>query len=346
MRTIRLLAIPAILLGLLGRPAAQTARPLDIHFIDVEGGQATLFVTPSGQSMLIDTGYPGYGDRDVNRIVETIKRAGLSRLDYLLVTHYHDDHVGNAAAIAARVPVGTFVDHGPTVETSEEARALYAAYVKARSAARHLLVKPGDKVPIRDLDVTIVTANGERIRQPLVRSGGRNPACAAFTAAAVDTTENARSVGSLIAFGRFRMVDLGDLTWNKEHELACPENLLGTVDVYLTTHHGLNQSGPAALVHALRPRVAIMNNGPAKGGEAEAMQIVRSSPGLEDFWQLHYAVKAGGANMPPTMIANLDESTAHSIKLSAERDGSFTVTNTRTGETRAYKARATAAGQR
>lgn len=338
-RFVRPLVVVAALAGALLRPAAQTARPLDIYFIDVEGGQATLFVTPSGESMLIDTGYPGNGDRDVNRVVNTIKQVGLSKLDYLLVTHYHNDHVGNAAAIAARVPVGTFIDHGPSVETDESARALFDTYAKARSAARHLPVKPGDKVPIRDLDVTIVSAHGERIAQPLVRPAAANPGCTTFKPKEVDSSENARSVGSMIAFGRFRMVDLGDLTWNKEHELACPGNLLGTVDLYLTTHHGLNQSGPAVLVHALRPRVAIMNNGPTKGGEAEAMQIVRSAPGLEDFWQLHYAEKAGDANMPPAMIANLDESTSHYIKVTAQRDGSFSVTNARTKETRAYKAR-------
>lgn len=339
-------AVLAALVCLTAGPAAQTTKPLDIYFIDVEGGQATLLVTPSGQSMLIDTGYPGFGDRDVNRILNTARQAGLSRLDYLLVTHYHNDHVGNAATIASKIPVGTFVDHGPTVETTDDARVLYETYVKARAAARHQLVKPGDRVPIRDLDVTIVTANGERIAQPLVRPAAANAACAAFKPKDVDTSENARSVGSLIAFGQFRMLDLGDLTWNKEQELACPANLLGKVDLYLTTHHGLNQSGPGVLVHALQPRVAIMNNGPTKGGEADAMQIVRSSPGLEDFWQLHYAMKAGAANMPPPMIANLDESTAHHIKVSAQRDGSFTVTNGRTGETRAYKARTSSARAR
>jgi hypothetical protein len=148
-------------------------------------------------------------------------------------------------------------------------------------------------------------------------------------------------VGSVIAFGRFRMIDLGDLTWNKEQELVCPNNLLGTVDVYVTTHHGLDQSGAPVIVHALRPRVAIMNNGPKKGGSVEAIRTVRSSPGLEDFWQLHYAVDAGkDVNMPDAMIANLDESTAHYLKLTAQRDGSFTVTNARTNETRRYAARA------
>jgi beta-lactamase superfamily II metal-dependent hydrolase len=336
----RLPALVALtLLFALARPAAQTAKPLDIYFIDVEGGQATLFVTPSGESMLIDTGYPGLEERDVNRVLAATRLAGLSRLDYLLVTHYHDDHVGNAAAIAARIPVGAFVDHGESVETTASAKALYEGYAKGRERGRHLLVKPGDKVPIRDLDVTIVTANGERITRPLSGSPAPNPLCAAFTPKELDSSENARSVGSLISFGRFRMVDLGDLTWNKEHELACPNHLLGTVDVYLTTHHGLNQSGPAALVHALRPRVAIMNNGRTKGGEAEAMQIVRAAPGLEDFWQLHYADKGGTSNMPPEMIANLDETTAHYLKISAQRDGSFSVTNSRTKQTKPYAAR-------
>jgi hypothetical protein len=201
-------------------------------------------------------------------------------------------------------------------------------------------VKPGDKVPLRDLDVTIVSSGGERLTRPLTVPAQPNPLCGAFTPKDVDGSENARSVGSLIAFGRFRMIDLGDLTWNKEQELVCPANLLGTVDVYVTTHHGLDQSGPPVIVHALRPRVAIMNNGPKKGGAVEAIRTVRSSPGLEDFWQLHYAVDAGrDVNMPEAMIANLDESTAHWIKLSAQRDGSFTVTNGRTNETRRYAPR-------
>jgi beta-lactamase superfamily II metal-dependent hydrolase len=331
--------------SLLARPDAQSAKPLDVYFIDVEGGQATLLVTPSGQSMLIDTGYPGFEDRDLNRVLAAMKQAGLTRLDYLLVTHYHNDHAGNAGAIAARIPIGTFIDHGETVETDDNAKALYASYVKARSTGRHLLVKPGDKVPLRDLDVTIVTANGAHLAGPL-GPPAPNPLCASFTPKAADPSENARSVGSLIAFGRFRMIDLGDLTWNKEQELVCPTNLLGAVDVYVTTHHGLDQSGAPVLVHALRPRVAIMNNGPKKGGSIEAIRTVRSSPGLEDFWQLHYAVDAGkDVNMPDAMIANLDESAAHWIKLSAQRDGSFTVTNSRTNETRRYAARPAAAAR-
>ena len=329
-----------VLAALLARPAAQTAKPLDVYFIDVEGGQATLVVTPSGQSMLIDTGFPGFEDRDVNRILATIKQAGLTKLDYLLVTHYHSDHAGNAAALAARMPIGTYIDHGESVETDDNAKALYASYAKARATGKHLLATPGDTVQLRDLDVTIVSAGGAHLTQPLFDPPPANPACASFTPKAPDPSENARSVGSVLGFGRFRMIDLGDLTWNKEQELVCPNNLLGTVDVYVTTHHGLDQSGAPVLVHALRPRVAIMNNGPKKGGSVEAMRTIRSSPGLEGFWQLHYAMDVGkDVNMPAAMIANLDESTAHDIKLSAQRDGSFTVTNTRTKETRRYAAR-------
>ncbi len=335
----RSIAIVVACLVSLAAPRAQTQKPLDIYFIDVEGGQATLFVTPSGESMLVDTGFPGNGDRDVNRVLATIKQAGLSKLDYLLVTHYHIDHAGNAAAIAARIPVGTFIDHGESVETGEAASALYNGYLKGRATGRHLLATPGDKVPIRDLDVTIVSANGEHITRPIGGPAAANPLCGAFTRKEPDAGENARSVGAIIAFGRFRMADLGDLTWNKEQELVCPNNLLGTVDVYLTTHHGTESSNPPVIVHALKPRVAVMNNGATKGGSAEAWQTVHDSPGLEDLWQLHYAV-AGGKdhNVGESMIANPDERAAHYIKISAQRDGSFTVTNSRNQLTKRYQA--------
>ena len=319
-------------------PAAQTAKPLEVYFIDVEGGQATLFVTPSGQSMLIDTGYPGFADRDVKRVVGTIRQAGLAKLDYFLVTHYHEDHVGNAAAIAAQVPIGTFVDHGANVETDEKANGLFAQYAKARATGKHLLAKPGDKIPLRDLDMTIVAANGDRVTRPLNGAGTPTADCASVKPMPADPSENARSVGSLIAFGRFRMIDMGDLTWNKELELVCPNNLIGTVDLYLSTHHGRDESNVAPFVNALRPRVIVMNNGPKKGGMVDAMKRFKASPGLEDFWQLHYSVDAGDVNQPAPMIANLDESTAHYIKLTAQRDGSFAITNARTGQTKNYAA--------
>lgn len=325
-----------------GPPAASPSlATLDVYLVDVEGGQATLVVTPSRQSMLIDAGWPGLEGRDASRIEAAMKQAGITSLDYLVVTHYHTDHVGGVPAIAARVPVGTFVDHGPTFESATDKG--YLEYLATRARGRHLQVKPGDRIPLAGVDVTVVAAAGDSIRAPLAGAGGANPLCAAHQAQADDASENARSVGVVIAYGAFRMVDLGDLTWNKEHALACPVNLLGGVDAYLTTHHGHPLSGPPALVHALAPRVALMNNGAKKGGAAEAWRIVKSSPSLIDFWQLHTSISAGPEfNTGADLIANPDESTAHGLKLSARADGSFTVTNSRNSVTKTYPVRSAA----
>ncbi len=317
--------------------AAQAGKPLNIQFIDVEGGQATLIVAPSGQSMLVDTGFPGNGGRDPDRILAAVKQAGLSRIDFLVITHFHLDHVGNAATLADRIPIGTFVDHGPNVE--EGSKGLYDGYVAATQKGRHLVVKPGDKIPIEGLDVTVVSAAGQLLAKPLPGGGGANASCASYKPKDPDPSENAQSLGIVIAYGKFRLIDLGDLTWNKEHDLVCPDNRVGTVDVYLTTHHGLAQSNAPVIVQALRPRVAIMNNGAKKGGSPEAWTTIHSAPGLQDLWQLHYAVDGGkDHNVNETFIANVDETTAHPITLSAQRDGSFTVTNARNGMSKTYQA--------
>jgi competence protein ComEC len=264
-----------------------------------------------------------------------MKAANISRIDYLVVTHYHTDHVGGVAALAAKVPVGTFIDHGATVEDSADPG--YTAYLEARKRGKNLQAKPGDTIPIAGLQVTVVSSAGETIKSALPGAGAANPLCAAHKPQPADGSENARSVGMVIGYGAFRMLDLGDLTWNVEYGLACPSNLIGPIDLYLTTHHGNQQSGPPALLHAIKPRVAVMNNGADKGGSPAAWHIVRDSPGLQDFWQLHTA-KAGGrdANTADDFIANLDETTSHMIKISAREDGSFTVTNSRNGVTRTY----------
>jgi beta-lactamase superfamily II metal-dependent hydrolase len=317
-----------------------SAKPLEIYFIDVEGGQSTLIVSPSGQSLLIDTGWRGFEGRDSERIMQMTKRAKLKQIDYLLITHYHRDHVGGVSELAQRIKIANFVDHGPNTEDSKVVKEDYSDYVKTFQKGEHAVVKPGDTIPVKGVHVQVLTANGDVIRTPLAGAGQPNPFCASTPKKDDDPTENARSAGVLITFENFRILDLGDLTWNKELELMCPNNPIGTVDAYLTSHHGLNQSGSPALVHAVHPRVAIMNNGARKGGSPDAWQIVKDSPGLEDLWQLHYTMEGGKAhNVPDSFIANVDEhDQGDYLKLTAEGNGSFTVWNSRNKFQKAYKA--------
>lgn len=332
---------PRFALLLLGSVACLSAATgeLTTYFIDVEGGQSTLFVTPAGQSVLIDTGFPGFSGRDADRIARAAKEAGVKQIDYLVITHFHADHVGGVPALAERLPIRNFVDHGDTVEHSAQGQKFYDDYMKEAAKGNHIVVKPGDKLPIRGLDWTIVSAAGKVIEKPLPGAGKPNPFCDAFKPQNADPTENAQSVGSLIVYGRFRAVDLGDLTWNKEGELMCPNNKIGTVDVYVVSHHGLNISGSPALVHALHPKVAIMNNGEMKGGTVEAWGTIHRSPGISDIWQLHFSA-AGGKdyNSDAQMIANMssNQDAGNYLKMTAHADGHFEVTNPRTGFTKKY----------
>lgn len=318
--------------------AAQTSKPLQFYFVDVEGGQATLVVSPSGESLLIDTGWPGYEGRDADRILTAAHQAGLKQIDYVLITHYHRDHVGGVPQLVDGIKVGTFVDHGPNLEDSQVSRADYAAYLKASAGHAHVVVKPGWGLPIKGLRVRIISAAGEHITDPLPGAGQANSFCTAEPAAPVDDSENARSIGVLITYGDFRFLDLGDLTKKKELELACPNNLLGTVDLFLVTHHGADLSNPKALVWALHPEVAIIDNGPRKGASPAAWQIVHDSPGLQDLWQLHYAEESDKLhNVDPDHIANLKENCEGKyVKVTADKDGSFTMLNGRTGAQKKY----------
>jgi beta-lactamase superfamily II metal-dependent hydrolase len=318
--------------------SAANSKPLQIFFVDVEGGQSTLVVTPQGQSLLIDTGWPGYEGRDADRIVTAAHQAGIQQLDYVLITHYHRDHVGGVPQLVDGIKVGTFLDHGPNLEDSEVTRTDYAAYEKAIEGHAHVVLKPGMGLPIKGLQVEVLAAAGEHLTKPLPGAGEANSYCGAEPAAEVDSTENARSVGVLITYGKFRFLDLGDLTKKKELEIACPNNLLGTVDLFLVTHHGADLSNPKALVWALHPRVAVIDNGPRKGASPAAWQIVHDSPGLEDLWQLHYAAESDrDHNVADDRIANVKENCeGKSLKVTAEADGTFTVTNSRTGEQKTY----------
>ena len=329
---------------------AQEPKGLDVYFIDVEGGQSTLMVTPSGQSLLIDAGWPGA--RDADRIVNVAKQAGIAQIDYLVLTHYHVDHAGGVPELAVKLPIRNFVDHGPTFDKTANVPQYYAAYLPVRDKGRHILAKPGDKIPISGIDVQIVSAAGQTILEPLPGAGAPNPLCADFqpkdeTKDPMIGGENKQSVGTVISLGKFRMVDFGDLTWNKEHDLACPNNLVGTIDFYVVSHHGKETSSLPMLVHAMHPRAALMNNGANKAGEIPTFETLKSSPGFEDLWQLHYSVEAGKHNSPEQFIANLgvagtkesgvpNENPAYVIKMAAHADGSFTLTNTRTGYHKDY----------
>ena len=361
----------ASLLALIGpdRVAAQGRKTLDIYVVDVEGGNATLFVSPSGGSVLIDTGNlaPEAAARDAERIMAAVKDAGLTQIDHLIITHWHGDHFGGTAELAKRIPVRHFIDHGPTVQPFPALDEFLAkTYPALYANAKHTVARPGDVIPVAGLDWRIVASAGDSIKTPLAGAGGANPYCAGHKPQAVDTTENAQSVGSVITYGKFRVAHLGDLTWNKEFELMCPVNRIGTVDLFIVSHHGQPISNAEVLVHAIRARVAIMNNGTRKGGQPDAMKIIHSAPGMEDLWQMHFSLLSGQEyTVPGLFIANvLDEQPdampvtpmtppqpgpatppppahngpAYWFKVSAQPDGSFTVTNTRNGFSKTYAA--------
>ncbi|MGH9719712.1 MAG: ComEC/Rec2 family competence protein [Bryobacteraceae bacterium] len=311
------------------------AKTLDIYFIDVEGGQSTLVVSPSGQALLIDAGFAGNGGRDADRIAAAASKAGVKQIDYLAITHYHGDHVGGVPEVAGKLPIKRFIDHGESVDKPSD---LMAAYTRTRDKGEHIVAKPGLRIPLKGVDITVVAAAGAPLLKPLKGAGGANPLCASAKQASTDRSENSQSVGVVMEFGKFRFLDLGDLTADREIELACPENRIGKIDLFLTSHHATHAS-PAPLVHALAPRVAIMNNGARKGGSPAGWQVVRNSPGLEDFWQLHYSIAGGKENnSAEPLIANPEESCKGDwIKVSAQSNGEFTVTNGRTGFAKVYR---------
>ena len=321
--------------------AAVNAQSLRIYAIDVEGGKSTLYVSPSGESMLIDAGYAGNDNRDANRIAAAAAAAGVKRIDYLVITHYHADHAGGVPQLAAKLPIGRIFDRGVDgVDKSSSKNAAFAPYLAVREKYPHEKLRPGGTIPVKGLRVDVVAASGESIASPLQAVAGKaNPLCATWEALPPDPGENSPSLAMIVTFGNLRISDLGDLYWNQEHDLVCPTNKLGTVDIYMTTHHGTATSGAPQIVHALHPRVAIMNNGADKGGSVKAWTAIKNSPGLEDLWQLHYS-NAGGAghNVDGQFIANPEGAdNGFAIEIDARANGTFTVRNTRNQFEKTYR---------
>jgi len=329
------------------RAGTQKAGQLRIYFVDVEGGQSTLFVMPTGESLLVDTGSPGATARDAGRIAAICKLAGVTKIDNLVVTHYHGDHVGGLPQLVGMVPVGRFIDHGVNregadVQGGQSTIDGYNKYQKviADSHAEHLVVKPGDVLPVKAMHVEVVSADGEVIPKPLKAGGEQNAACAASPVKDLEGTENDRSVGMVMTFGKLRILDLGDLTWAKERGLVCPVDKLGKVDVYVVSHHGLDRSGSPALVDAIAPRVAVMDNSGRKGDAPTTFETIEGSSRLKDLWQLHTAEGNDAKhNVAESKIANLPGPDAGNyLELIGNMDGSIAVTNGRTGETVKYSA--------
>jgi competence protein ComEC len=368
MRRTMLLLLILVLSASLAVAQTKTPKTLDIYVIDVEGGNAVLFVAPSGESMLVDTGNGGDGAvRDAGRVMAAVKDAGVKQIDHLIITHYHNDHIGALSELATHISIKQFIDHGANTQPGPNIDPVLQRYSELYAQAKHMVARPGDKIAIAGLDWRIVASDGEVLKTPLPGAGSPNPYCANFKAADVPKTEDDHSVGSFITFGKFRTVILGDLTLNRQYDLMCPNNRLGSVDLDLLARHGNVNSD--LLVYPLHPRVAIMNNGTRKGGQPEAMKVLFNSPGLLDLWQMHFSLLSGQENTVPGMfIANLvDEplaampvapveptpqgqqappapqhnGTAYYFKVSALQDGTFTVTNTRNGFSKTYKTETT-----
>jgi hypothetical protein len=261
----------------------------------------------------------------------------VKKIDYLVITHFHSDHVGGVPQLAEKLPILNFVDHGASVEDTKPAQVLFNSYAAFRDKGKHIVVKPGDTIPIKGIEVKVLSAAGNTIGSPVPGGGQPNPECASFETKEADKTENAQSVGILITYGKFRMLDMGDLTWNKEKDLVCPVNKIGPIDLYLVSHHGTDSSSAPVFVHALHPKVALMNNGAKKGGQA--WQTIHDTPGLQDLWQLHFAVAGGKEhNSADPFIANVDEiCEGKGIRVEAMKDGSFKLINARNKYEKSYK---------
>lgn len=372
------LLAPLTFAGLSSQAATPRDPGLQMISIDVEGSGGTLFISPEGKSLLIDTGNPprpGVTGRDTADILaDTIRAFGITKIDYLLTTHYHSDHVGGFPAFLEKMPVGTIVDHGenrqpdpapgsapqggggrgpggagapanagpprPRITT----QGYYDLYMKAIGDHKHIIAKPGMGIALGSVKVTFVAADGQVITKPLPGAGQPNPACNGLPGMA-DTggEENARSVASIITYGKTRIAAFGDLTWDRDKDLTCPINKVGKVDVYLMTNHGLAQSNSPALAAALQPIVVIEGNGITKGDAPDRVKSFMESGRVQGFWRLHRNTQHPDLDGADDMIANPGADAAkdshYNLRLRILKSGTITVINERNGFNKTYQAK-------
>jgi competence protein ComEC len=322
-------------------------RGLGIYYIDVEGGAATLIVTPAGESVLVDAGWPGFDGRDAKRIEKAMKSAGIERIDHMVTTHYHTDHYGGIPELAKIVKIDKFYDHGPLTSLDEDKgfASKYAAY-QSVTKGKSITLKPGSTIALKSasgtprISLKCLAARADIITGKK-ESGAANQECANAALKAEDKSDNARSIVLLLSYGAFDFLDTGDLTWNVEQKLVCPENLIGEIDLYQVSHHGMNISNNQALLRSIKPEVAIMNNGPRKGGHPDTVKWLLELPTLKDLWQVHRNVASTPEqNAPADFIANLEEQNddAYMIRVSVDAaKRTFTVTNDRNGKNKSYQ---------
>jgi len=350
------LLLGTFLLAVVG-PANAQSRNLDIYWIDVEGGAATLIVAPSGESLLYDAGYAD-NDRDAKRIYAATQLAGLKKIDYFVLSHFHGDHVGGLPALAKMIPIDRFFDHGDAVEEVDRER---LEIFKKVAGSKRTILKAGDTIPLKGVQAQVVASDNQFITKAVKGGGESNPLCATAEKKAPAAPENGRTVGMLFTFGKFTFLDLADLDWAREMALTCPVNKLGTVTIYQTDRHGNGDgAGAPALLGAIKPQVIVVNNGPRKGlGQPDqnaksltnpgvknppsyGYEKLAKLPGVEDIWQGHVALATPDANTSKDRIANLEETAeckGNWIKASVAPDGKFTITNGRNAYSKSYTAR-------
>lgn len=355
MKTLPRLIIALCVGGLLAR-ADQKTKTLDFYWVDSEGGGSTLIVTPAGESLLIDTGNPG--GRDSARIVAAAKAAGLTKIDHVLITHWHIDHFGGAAEVAQSVPFGTVWQRAiPEGDPDGRKQSPFATQIRPfkEIAAKRGELKAGTVISLQaatgapTLVLRCLAADQKVVEPTAAQRAEKNPLTAP-SPKPTDTSDNANSAVFVLEFGGFRFFDGGDLTWNIEEKLVLPHNVAGVVDVYQTNHHGLEVSNNPILVQSLEPTVVVMNNGPKKGGQPGSFAAVKSAKSVQALYQIHKSYNVPEAeNAPHAHVANHENLTgadaakcpANMIKMTVAPDGkSYTIAVPATGHTRTFQTKA------